>query len=178
MTTRPTQRSRGFTLIESLIVLAVAAVTVGSVAPGFQRAVETRRLEGVAAQLETELQFARSLAVTRNQSVRFSFGSGGQAGSCYVIHTGAAGACQCTTGAPVCSAGAEALRTHAFDSDRGMRASSTSASFLFDPTRGTVTPTSTIELRSGERDALRLVVNITGRVRACSPSGLAGYRTC
>src|SRR5690349_16995503 len=93
--------SRGFTMVEALIVLGVAAVTVGSVAPGFQRAFEARRLEGAAAQLETELQFARSEAVQRNESVRVSFDN---ARSCYVIHTGPAGACECGTGAPVCSA--------------------------------------------------------------------------
>ena len=177
MTSLPTRREQGFSLVETLIVLAITAVTAGSVTPSFQRAHEKRRVESAAAQLETELQYARSLAVARNQSVRFSFQVSGE-NSCYVIHTGAAGACQCASGTTVCTGQAEAIRTHTFDAAGKLRATSSSASFLFDPTRGTVTPTSTIELRGHDADALRLVVNITGRIRACSPTGMSGYRAC
>ena len=90
---------RGLTLVELLAGLAVSAVALGAVLPDFGRLVQRQRLEGAAAQLETELQFARSEAIARGQSVRFSFAADA-AGSCYVIHTGAKALCTCSAAAP------------------------------------------------------------------------------
>ncbi len=177
MRNAPTRRQLGVTLIETLMTLAITAVTLGSVVPGLGELTDRKRLEGVAAQLETELQFARGLAVERRETVRVSF-QAGESTSCYVIHTGPANACSCETGAPVCTGGAEALRDAHFDTAARVQSASNSASIGFDPVKGTVTPTATIELTNARADRLRLVVNIMGRVRACSPSALPGYRAC
>ena len=45
------RRQRGFTLVESLISLAIASVALGAALPGFQQARQQRHLEGLAAQL-------------------------------------------------------------------------------------------------------------------------------
>lgn len=173
----PVRRQRGVTLVESLVSLSVMAITLGSVVPGLGGLTDRHRLSGAAAQLETELQFARSLAVERRQTVRLSW-QADETRSCYVIHTGPAGACGCLGGAASCTGAAQALRDAHFDGSARLRLTSNSPSFGFDPVKGTVTPTATIELSTPRDERLRLVVNIMGRVRACTPSGLAGYAAC
>ena len=169
----------GLTLVECLITLAVVAVSLGAAAPSLRQMQERRQLEGAAAQLTTDIRHARSAAVARRAPVRLSVQTG-EGSSCYVVHTGSAGDCGCSSsGEAVCSAGAEALRTVGFEAGRHLRLSSTSASMLFDPDRGTVTPTGTLQLQTADGAAIRQIVNIMGRVRACSPGGsMPGYRTC
>jgi type IV fimbrial biogenesis protein FimT len=58
---------------------------------------------------------------------------------------------------------------------------SNSRSVVFDATKGTRTPTATMQLMSRNGMTLRQVTNIMGQVRSCSPApapGLSGYRAC
>lgn len=173
------RRQHGFSLIESMTVLAVMAVTVGTAAPSLTALRDVKRLEGAAAQLESEVQYARSLAVARNETVRFTFRTGSGAG-CYVIHTGAPNACVCgAPGVPAqCTGDAEALREVSFGPQDRLSIRTASTTFGFDPTRGTVTPTATLRLAAPAGQALHVVVNIMGRVRSCTPNGVRGYRAC
>ena len=177
--TCPSRIQRGLSLIESLIALAITAIATGATLPGFQLALEQRRLEGAAAQLHTDLQLARSEAVARNRTLRISFSQ--QAGaSCYVLHTGAAGACPCDiSGVSTCTAGAEALRSVNFAAGTGVQLQSNVPSMVLDGSKGTVSPTGTLRLSSAEGRALHVVVNIMGRARKCSPGGtVPGYVAC
>jgi type IV fimbrial biogenesis protein FimT len=171
-------RSAGFTLTESAVVLATLAVLVGAAVPSFQAQRERRALEASAAMLETDLQFARSEAVARNESVRIDFAES-LAGSCYVMHTGDAQGCRCdAAGSTACDTGVEELRTVRQPSEGGIRLRSNSRSVLFDAVKGTITPTATMQLISS-RGSLHQVINIMGRVRTCSPGGVVpGYRAC
>ncbi len=166
---RPATRpSRGLSMIESTMALAVTGVVLGGVLPGFDRMVELRRLESAAAQLETELQLARATAVMRGDDVRVRFVQDG-GGSCYVVHTGAPGRCSCTpAGAPACAAGAELLGGARFEPGGPLQLRSGTAAFAFEPVRGMVTPTATITLQTRTGKEQRLVVNIMGRVRSCT----------
>lgn len=177
--THSSRTQRGLSLVESLMALAIAAVATGATLPGFQQVLEKRRLEGAAAQLHTDLQLARSEAVARNRSLRMSFDGGGSS-SCYVVHTGPAGSCTChDTGTPVCTSGAEALRSAHFAPDDRVQVESNVASMLLDPDKGTVSPTGTVRVRSTEGRAVHVVVNIMGRARKCSPgSAVPGYPSC
>jgi type IV fimbrial biogenesis protein FimT len=173
------QRQFGFTLIESMVCLAVLSITIGAAAPSIRQASERRHLEGAAAQLATDIRHARSSAVALSTPVRLSFQQAG-AGSCYMLHTGRAGDCQCNPdGVAVCSNGAQAIKTVGFAASSGLQLTSNSASMLFDHDRGTVTPTASINLRVQNGATIRQVVNIMGRARSCTPSGnLAGYPAC
>jgi type IV fimbrial biogenesis protein FimT len=177
-TTTHLSAPRGVSLIETAVVLAIVAVLVGAAAPGFQELRQRRQLEGVAAQLETDLQLARTEAVARNESVRVGFVQDTSGGSCYVLHTGPAGGCGCDAqGVSTCGAGAVVLRTVPLAAGFPVRLVSNSASILFDATKGTVTPTASIQLLSPVGQ-LRQIVNVMGRVRSCSPDGVAGVRAC
>ena len=175
----PINRQRGFTLVEAGVTLAVATLLVGAVAPSFQRSIERRHVEGIAAQLETDLQLARSLAVARNEGVRVSFEASGDA-SCYIVHSGAAGDCSCIAAGPaVCRAGGVALHTVQLQAGAGVQIRSNSRSILVDAQKGTITPTATLQVNGRSGLALNQIINIMGRVRTCSPGGtLPGYRRC
>jgi type IV fimbrial biogenesis protein FimT len=112
MKTQPT-RQRGFTLIETCMVLAVSTVLATTAAPGMRDLIAARRLSNAASQLANDIHLARSAAVMRNQALRLSFVPRA-GGSCYVIHTGSAGQCECSdsSGGPaVCHGGAREIKT-------------------------------------------------------------------
>ena len=168
---------RGLTMIEGLICIAVLLIAVSAALPGFGAARDQRRVEGAAAQLETDLQLTRGLAVSQNRTVRFEIPRNGE-GTCYVIHNGAAGACTCAAGGLSCRAGTLVHRSQHFPSDAGVAGRANVVSLGFDPVKGTVTPTGTLRIE-GRNAALHQVVNIMGRPRTCSPGGsVPGYPSC
>jgi type IV fimbrial biogenesis protein FimT len=173
------RRQTGFSLIESLIGLAITSVAIGASLPGFETAKERRHLEGASAQLETDIHLARSEAALRAHTLRLSFASSA-AGSCYVIHSGGASACRCHVDASsVCEPGARALRTVGFGTAGPLQLRSNVASIVFDPAKGTVTPTGTMRFTGQQGREVRLVINIMGRIRSCTPTAdLRGYARC
>lgn len=182
MNSRPSQprlqrRQAGLTLVETATVSAVVAVVAGTAVPGFERALQKHRLEGAAAQLETDIHYARSLAVALNTPLRISFDN---AAACYVIHTGAAQQCSCAAdGSASCQDGAQAQRSVAVGGPGALALKANVRSVLLDPVRGTSTPTATVRLESPQGLAIHQVLNIMGRVRSCSPSGaVGGYARC
>ncbi len=173
-----TAHQRGLTLIECLVVLAIVAVLLGSALPGFAKLTERRHLEGTVAQLATDIQHTRSLAVASDGGRRMSFRSG-DAGSCYVVHDGPAQACRCEPGGSVqCLNGATALRSVFFPADGPVQLRTNVGSILFHPVHGTSTPTGTLRVLARSGAAVHQVVNLMGRTRACSPNGVAGYAAC
>ena len=170
---------RGMTLVEVTMALSVAAVLTGLAAPSFDKALQRRHLEGAAAQLATDIHYTRSLAVSRNAPLRISF-EASASGSCYVIHSGAANQCSCATdGAATCAGDATAERSVRFAAADSVGLKSNVRSVLFDPVRGTSSPTATLQLVSRNAGAIHQVVNITGRLRSCSPSpAISGYKKC
>jgi type IV fimbrial biogenesis protein FimT len=169
----------GVTLIETTVVASVLAIVTGLVVPSFDGAIQRRHLDGAAAQLETDIHYTRMLAVARNAPLRISFESAA-AGSCYVIHTGAANQCSCTAdGAAVCQGAAQAERSVRFPAGGPLSLKSNSRSIVFEPLKGTSTPTATMQLTARNGTAVHQVMNIMGRVRSCSPApALSGYRAC
>ena len=173
------QRQRGLTLIEACVVLAMLAILVAAVASGMQSLLETRRLEGTATQLASDIQFIRTESVARNQPLRLSFHTNA-AGSCYVIHTGAANECRCDAPGPAqCIGTAREVKTVMVADSDNVRLQTNVASVLFDPMHGTSSPTGTLRVIGAHGRAIHHVINIMGRTRSCSPQpAMPGYRTC
>ena len=169
----------GVTLVETMVTTSVLAVVTSMAVPGFEGAIQRRHLEGAAAQLETDIHHTRTLAVARNAPLRISFESG-PAGSCYVIHTGAANQCSCAAGgAAVCQGAAQAERSVHFPAGGPVSLKWNSRSIVFEPLKGTSTPTATMQFSTRQGAAIHQVMNIMGRVRSCSPApALSGYRAC
>jgi type IV fimbrial biogenesis protein FimT len=172
------ESQRGVTLIEAVLTMTIAAIAVSTAAPGALGMVARKRLEGVATQLATDLQYVRTETVSRNEPVRISFHTD-PGGSCYVIHTGAKAQCSCTGPAPAaCSGGAVQIKTVYLPAAHQIAVQASASSILFDPVHGTSTPTGTARV-IGTPGAIHHVVNVMGRVRSCSPEGvMPGYRAC
>lgn len=173
------KRQRGITWVETAIVMAVAALVTSQAAPSLARFIDARRLEGVAAQLATDLQSARIESVARNVPVRVTLQQSAL-GSCYVLHTGLATQCSCTGAAPaVCSGDAREIRTVPLPTGDGITLGATASSVLFDPLHGTSTPSATFRVLGRHGRAIHHVVNVMGRVRSCAPAGsVPGYPNC
>lgn len=143
----------GFTLVELLIVLAVVAVVLTLAAPSFRDLIEGQRLRGTSAQLVTDVQFARTEAVSRGELVGVTFNPTATGMSCYVIHTCghvAAGNCTCDCSRPEgsrCALPLREIRTQQVPSSTGVRvlpvavppAPRASVNMVFDPTTGAMT---------------------------------------
>jgi type IV fimbrial biogenesis protein FimT len=184
------RRSRtpaGLTLIEMLIVVVLAAILLGVAAPSFTEYIKVQRLRGVNAQLVTDVQFARSEAISRNVVMHMRF-QHNTALSCYVIYTTSNPGqhCDCTA--------AEGLRcTHASTAEvRTVQVPASSSVHIrrtaspihvnFDPrTGGFATcgpdacppspPPFAVEVYIDTERALRDLINATGRVTVCKPTG-------
>lgn len=179
MTIRFAAAQAGFTAIEACCTVAVAATLLGTGVPSFKKMLTTRHLEGISAQVVTDVMHARSEAVARGEGVRISFKSVA-GGSCYVVHTGNAGDCGCdAAGVAVCSGGAKEVKTVFWPGDRGVQVAANVGSMLFEPVHGTAVPTGTVHITAADGRAIHHVVNIMGRPRACSPgAAVRGYRAC
>jgi type IV fimbrial biogenesis protein FimT len=172
-------RQRGASLIECLIGLATAGVALGASLPSFELTSARRHLDGAAAQLETDLHLARSVAVASNRNVRMTFFRDAD-GSCYVVHSGAADACTCgADGMATCSAGNESVRSVRLKADSAVQLNANVRSIVFDATIGTITPTGTLRLSTHQAGSVHLIVNVMGRTRSCSPGGtVPGHPAC
>jgi len=62
-------RHRGLTLVELLAVVAIVAILAAAVFPSFQQIYLKIRLEGVANELRTDLQYARSESIRLQSQV-------------------------------------------------------------------------------------------------------------
>lgn len=180
---RSIDKQRGISLVEACVVMAVTATLAAVAAPSMQGMIETRRLDGAATQLATDIQFVRAVAVARNQPVRLSVyaGTGTDTGAtCYLVHTGNSSDCDCfTTGPAQCSGSAVPIKTVALAAADQVTLQANVASVLFDPLHGTSTPTGTLRLIGTQGRAVHHVINVMGRVRSCSPqAAMPGYRAC
>lgn len=73
--------TRGFTLIELMITVAILAITVSLAAPAFRELLVAQRMRSVAYDMTSDLVLARSEAVKRGQNVTIApQASGWQAG--------------------------------------------------------------------------------------------------
>jgi type IV fimbrial biogenesis protein FimT len=63
--------SRGFSLIEMLVVLAIAGIALAIAVPSFQESMVNGRSRGVAESIQSGLQKARTDAINRNAPMRF-----------------------------------------------------------------------------------------------------------
>jgi type IV fimbrial biogenesis protein FimT len=171
---------RGITLIEAMVVVAIVAILVGIGLPSLSALNVRADLAGAAAQVETDLQFARSQAVALNRSVQVTLREANGA-TCYMVHTGPAASCDCSgqRGTARCDGDSELLRAVSFSAADAVQVRAASKSVTFDAVRGTVTPTATIRIEARDGRALHQVVNLLGRVRTCSPDGkVASERRC
>jgi prepilin-type N-terminal cleavage/methylation domain-containing protein len=175
---RDTQRwfghqARGFTLVELMVTVAVAAIVTAAAASSFSAAAERKALVRAAEAAEAELQLTRLEALKRNTALAVSW-YGGEFW-CYGIDTGT---CDCKT-ASDCSikevAGSSIVRGIFLNSVSFSGASSV----LFDHIRGTASSAGQVDFQTPSGLDLRVELTASGLTRICSPSnGVMGYPSC
>jgi type IV fimbrial biogenesis protein FimT len=173
------RRQAGLSLVELMIALSVTAVAAGAALPNFGKAIEQRRMDAVAAELKTDIQHARSLAVALNQNVRITHRSS-TAGTCYIVHTGPATDCSCNAdGSASCGSGAVVHRSVLLPADGPVAVQSNVQSMVLDAAKATVSPAGTWRVVGRDARTVQVVVNIMGRTRMCaSGAATAGYPSC
>jgi type IV fimbrial biogenesis protein FimT len=177
-TTRHSNRStRGFTLIDFMIVLTIVGILLSQAIPSWSRAFADKRLVGESELIASAVQLARMETVSRNEGVSFSILRTPGGASCHVVHTGQASDCSCADSGTAQCAATGAVITAAVH-PASLHAS-LSHSIRFDPRNGTATPTGTIVVRSDSGREVQNRVAITGRVRTCATAdGPAGVARC
>jgi prepilin-type N-terminal cleavage/methylation domain-containing protein len=171
----------GVTLIELLVVLVVLAVFVGLGIPSFNSVFDRHRVTGAAQALYADLQYARAEAIKRNVDVAVNFNT---AGWCYgITDTAPLSACDCNgsvASQASCSVNGQQYIVTAdrFPGVSMSTASLASGSVSFDPTRGTLSPSGNISFMGDAAEQVRVTTYFIGRVRLCSPTGYAGYKSC
>lgn len=168
--------ARGFTLIETMATVAVAGVVMTTAVPSLGGWVDQQRLKGVAGELSSDLQHARTEALLRNEGVRITF----VGNACYVVHTGAADRCRCDAGGiGRCEDGSTPIKTVALPTGQGLSLQANVRSVLFAPEHGTASPTATLRLNGAQGRSVQHTVNLMGRVRSCAAQGaISGYTAC
>ncbi len=170
----------GLTLVELLVVIGLLATLAGLAAPSFTDFLQRQRLQGYASEMTTNIQYARSEAVARNRNTRLSFDIDA-GGTCYLLHTGAAADCTCSSngGAQCSNPDAVVLKSVGLTAASGVTVSANVTTMLFDPVRGTASPAGSINFTDSSANTIRHIVNIMGRTRTCSPDGaVSGYKPC
>ncbi len=173
-------RQQGCTLIESLCGLVIMLVLLGGAWPMLKDLVARQTLLAQAAELETDLVLARTQSQVQKESLRFSVHQPVGGGSCYIIYSGPSGACRCQgNGQSTCDAGAQVLRLAEPSKRAGITLAALARPLTFDAMMGTVTPTATLRLTDRDGRSVHQVINLTGRVRTCTPDlAWGGMRRC
>ena len=173
-------RQQGCTLIESLCGLVIMLVLLSNAWPMLKDLVARQALLAQAAELETDLVLARTQSQVQKESLRLSVHQPASGGSCYIIYSGPSGACQCNgNGRSSCAAGAQVLRLAEPSRRAGITLAALARPLTFDAMMGTVTPTATLRLTDRDGRSVHQVINLTGRVRTCTPDqAWGGMRRC
>jgi len=178
--------SRGFTLVELMVVVALTVIVITLAAPSFQRMIESQRLQSINSQLVTDLQLARSESATRNAYVRVTFRSNAS-GTCYSLYTYTNNAtqCDCRNATPCTAAGLVEIKTVQVKSDTKVQVRPQGGQpieFAFEPITGALykVPTDfisppltqyTIRTFIDSERALNTIVGLAGRPSVCAPAG-------
>lgn len=183
--------ARGLTLVELMIVVAVVAVIAMLAAPSFQDFIVTQRLRGVHAEFVTDLQYARSEAVSRGQTVSIQLGV--PKAQCYILYAhpdpNVTYACDCSLPpGSRCGLGAVDLRTVALPPRVALslpghhppmtRYNAINGSLMTVASNAAQGDEWWVTLSVDARRALQVRVNPAGRVSTCTPadSGMGGTR--
>lgn len=184
----PAQRLRGFTLVELMVVVALVVIVIALAAPSFKRQLDYQRVQSVASEVITDLQFARSESAARGRHVRITFRENSTAG-CYSIYTytNNGTSCDCRNATPCTAVGTTEIKTARYPRSTGVRVlPSTSPAqpieFGFEPLTGRLYTIPidddydqltqyVIRVRLDATRELQAVVGQSGRPTVCAPSG-------
>lgn len=172
----------GFTLVELMAALAVAAIILTMAVPSFSAMMERNRLKAAANALYEDIRFARTMAIKNNKTIFVSVTTGDN--WCYGLSD--AGVCNCGTADSCKVDGVDRVLSGSEFSGITMPTSSVTiaggTSFAFEPRRGVAQDSAgvwrngALALSSSSGESIQTAVSSVGRVSQCS-SNVGGYPT-
>lgn len=189
--------TRGFTLIELMVVIAVVAIITSFALPSYRTIIEKRQVTSGAEQMGAFLSAVQIEAVKRSENITVAYEWTDADEWCVGIRSGIE-ACDCTDPDPATADCTIDGQVRIFNQDNlnypgamsGMSDGSDDGMFVFDPARGLVYSDSSLanydsaefEFVSDDASyALNVQVSATGRVKYCSDSAgskVPGYDVC
>lgn len=171
----------GFTIIELMIVVAVTAVILTLAVPSMYQLIVRQRVKAINAALVTDLQYARSEAVSRRRSVQVSFRADHADMTCYTIHTlGIIGSCDCRNPPGSACFGFVELRTVQVPRSTTVTVTAPDNYVFFNAAQGDSNRSDfRVVVESPIAGKLRTSTNLVGRPQVCSPeASFAGLTPC
>lgn len=183
-----TTNSRGVTLLELLVAIAILAIVSAIAAPSLRDFLMAQRVAAIGTEILTDFQFARSEAVSRSSFIRVYFRVAADgSSSCYSIYARQSAECDCRQGVGnACSAQPQNFEIKTVSipfSTTGVKVTSSPAATLYKPGAefGMEAAPMTILVSDGGTHKLNIVVspNIR-RPTICAPTGstLSGFKPC
>lgn len=181
------RRSPGLTLIELMVVVAVAAVVLALAVPSMREFMVRQRVKAINAELVNDLQFARSESMTRSRPMRLTFRTDNASMTCYTIHTrGNLGDCDCRQpSGTACPNLPELVEIKTVQVPRSTTVTLVPPDapgnvVFFYPPQGLANPSSfQVTVESSVSGKLRTSTNALGRPQVCSPNGsIGGVAAC
>lgn len=187
---------RGVSLIEMVVVVAVLGIVLAVAAPSFTDYIHRKRVEGVAAELVSDIQLLRSQALMKpsatvrnergvatalNATIRVGTGT---AQTCYILFWEVAShGCSCNQSpGTACVKSFAEIKTVHLPKAAALTVSTDAAdrSGRFQAGTPTFAPHGFAVTISGSRPgSLRVTVDGLGRVSTCTPDGgIPNYATC
>ena len=68
-------KRRGFTLIETMVTVAIVAILMAMAVPSMQKLIARKRVAGVASELASDIRYLRSMGVQTANPVQIDFGT-------------------------------------------------------------------------------------------------------
>lgn len=172
------KKQYAFTLVELLVVVAVAGVVITIGFPSFSTLVQTQKLKAMASTLSIDLRTTKSEAIKRNHQIRITFQTTPVGDWCYGWKANAP--CDCFIAHSCEVDGIEMRKSHRdFPGiDLKPNLSAPGNRLTFENTRSFMASTyGHIRLINAQKE-IRIIISRVGRIRACSPDGtrhVAGY---
>jgi prepilin-type N-terminal cleavage/methylation domain-containing protein len=91
--------SKGFTLIEVMIVISILGVLLALGTPGFKSMIDKQRVRGTCETIYQNIALARSSAASLNRNVTVTIGGGATTSWCLGVNDTNAVGCDCTNAA-------------------------------------------------------------------------------
>ncbi|MDO9423976.1 MAG: GspH/FimT family pseudopilin [Methylobacter sp.] len=166
------QKNAGFTLLEAMIVVAIMGVLAAIAVPSYQDTLERNRLKQAAEGLKSDMQFARTEAIKKSQSIVVSRKTGNAGAWCYglAIRTNSKTSCNCDVADTSASNYCDIKRIAGVDFKITNMETALINNNTFSSRRGTISAGG-VTFRTAKY-AVRVVYSDVGRVKLCTPNPL------
>lgn len=179
------RKQSGFTIIELLVAVAIAAILIAVAVPSYTRTIEKRKVTGAAEMIYTQMVAARTESLKRSKDIAMSFVAGTDWSLGYTDTEGAA-SCVPGTDCKIFDFNNDGTLddevTTSFDSEQfpDVTLAVLPANTVFEWIRATATTAPVVTLTTDNME-MQVQLSILGRAVICSSAGdtkVVGYPDC